>query len=69
MSKKNYRKNYTKAKVKRVHKDMKPDFLVEVKVITPRDLKKLNLIDSRTYREYVKNKIKKDYDGGNVDEN
>lgn len=69
MSKKNYRKNYTKAKVKRVHKDMKQDFLVEVKVITPRDLKKLNLIDSRTYREYVKNKIKKDYDGGNADEN
>lgn len=68
MSKKNYRKNYTKAKVKRVYESTKPDFLVEVKVITIRDLKKQNLIDSRTYREYVKNKIKKDYDGGNADE-
>ena len=37
-------------------------------MLTFEDLKEMNLIDSRTYREYIKKQIKFDYQGGDVDE-
>ena len=62
------KKKYTKAKRKRVYTNAKPDFIISIKKLTLNDLKKLNLISSRDYREYIKSKIKKDYEGENVDE-
>lgn len=66
--KNNYRKNYKRAKVKRYQRKNKPEFLIEVKMLTFKDLQKMDLIDSRTYRECVKRKIKSDYQGGVSDE-
>ena len=33
-----------------------------------KDLRRMELIDSRTYRESIKKKINSDYQGGNADE-
>lgn len=66
--KNNYRKNYKRAKVKRYQRKNKPEFLIEVKMLTFKDLQKMDLIDSRTYRECVKRKINSDYQGGVSDE-
>lgn len=60
MKKKHYKKRYSK--------ETKPEFLIEVKMLTFRDLQKMNLIDSRTYRERIKKQIKSDYQGGNANE-
>ena len=66
--KNNYRKNYKRAKIKRYQRENKPEFLIEVKMLTFKDLQKMDLIDSRTYRESVKRKISSDYQGGVSDE-
>ena len=68
MKKKYYKKNYKRANVQRYSKENKPEFLIEVKMLTFKDLKKIDLIDSRTYRESIKKKINSDYQGGNTNE-
>ena len=72
MKKRNYknncRKNYKRAKVKRYQRENKPEFLIEVRMLTFKDLKKMDLIDSRTYRESIKKKINSDYQGGATNE-
>ena len=54
--------------MKRYSKENKPEFLIEVRMLTFKDLKKMDLIDSRTYRESIKKKINSDYQGGNTNE-
>ncbi len=62
------KKHYKKAKLKRYSKENQPEFLVKVTKLTFKDLKKMNLIDSKTYRESIKKKINIDYQGGNTNE-
>ena len=62
------KKNFTKAEIQKVRDLEKPDFILKISIITYDDLKKWNLIDSRTFREKQKRKIKKDFEGGDVDE-
>ena len=66
--KNNHRKNYKREKVKTYQRKNKPEFLIEVKMLTFKELQKMDLIDSRTYRESVKKKIDSDYQGGVSDE-
>lgn len=68
MKKKHYKKNYKRTKVQRYSKETKPEFLIEVKMLTLKDLHKMNLIDSRAYRKSVKKQINSDYQGGNANE-
>ena len=68
MKKKHYKKNYKRAKVQRYSKENRPEFLIEVRMLTFKDLHKMDLIDSRAYRESVKKQINSDYQGGNADE-
>ena len=68
MKKKHYKKNHKRAKYQKCTKDNKPDFLIEVRMLTLKDLKKMDLIDSRTYRESIKKKINSDYQGGDSNE-
>lgn len=68
MKKKYYKKNYKRANMQRYSKGNKPEFLIEVRMLTFKDLKKMDLIDSRTYRESIKKKINSDYQGGNTNE-
>ena len=68
MKKKYYKKNYKRANVQRYSKENKPEFLIEVKMLTFKDLKKIDLIDSRTYRESIKKQINSDYQGGATNE-
>ena len=62
------KKHYKIAKVQRYSKENIPEFLIEVRMLTFKDLHKMDLIDSRTYRESVKRKISSDYQGGVSDE-
>ena len=68
MKKKHYKKNYKRAKVQRYSKENIPEFLIEVRMLTFKDLHKMDLIDSRVYRESIKKQINSDYQGGNADE-
>lgn len=67
---KSNRKNpkLTKDELKDVHELEKPEFLVNVSILTYSDLKKWHIIDSKTFRRYIKKKIKKDYEGGDLDD-
>ena len=49
-------------------KKKKPKFIVSVSIITYEDLKKWNLIDSKTLRKYRKKKNNSDYEGGDLNE-
>lgn len=68
MKKKHYKKNYKRVNVQRYSKENKPEFLIEVRMLTFKDLHKMDLIDSRAYRESIKKQINSDYQGGNADE-
>jgi len=60
--------NYTKAKIKKVKNLENPDFLVSISIITFKDLKDWNLIDSKELQEYIRKQIISDFEGGDVDE-
>ncbi len=65
------KKRFTKVKsqeVERLERLESPDFILKISIITYDDLKKWNLIDSKTFREKQKRKIKKDFEGGDLDE-
>lgn len=64
MKSKKKKPKFTKAEIKEVRKLENPEFIV----ITYEDLKKWNLIDSKTLRKYRKKKINSDYEGGDVNE-
>ena len=68
MKKNHYKKNYKREKVQRYSKENKPRFLIEVRMLTYKDLKKMDFIDSRTYRESIKKQINSDYQGGATNE-
>ena len=44
MKKKYYKKKYKRANVQRYSKENKPEFLIEVRMLTFKDLKKMDLI-------------------------
>lgn len=62
------KKRFTKVKSQKVERLESPDFILKISIITYDDLKKWNLIDSKTLREKQKRKIKKDFEGGDLDE-
>lgn len=62
------KKRFTKVKSQKVERLESPDFILKISIITYDDLKKWNLIDSKTFREKQKRKIKKDFEGGDLDE-
>ena len=64
--KKQKRKNYTKAKLRKFRNYEKPDFMIKVSILTYDDLKKWDLIDSKTYKMYLRNKVRNDYEGGGL---
>ena len=68
MKSKKKKPKFTKAEIKEIQKFEKPEFIVSVSIITYEDLKKWNLIDSKTLRKYRKKKINSDYEGGDVNE-
>ena len=59
---------FTKAEIREVRKLENPEFIVSVSIITYEDLKKWNLIDSKTLRKHRKKNINSDYEGGDVNE-
>ena len=62
------KKRFTKVKSQKVERLESPDFILKISIITYDDLKKWNLIDSKTFREKQKRKIKKDFEGGDLEE-
>lgn len=68
MKSKKKKPKFTKAEIKEVHDLENPEFIVTVSIITFEDLKKLNLIDSKVLKKYLKKKIETDYNGGDVNE-
>ena len=68
MKKRNFKKNYKRSKKQKYQREYQPEFLIKVKMLTFEDLKEMNLIDSKTYREYIKKQINSDYQGGDVNE-
>lgn len=68
MKKRNCKKSYKRTKKQKYQREYQPEFLIKVKMLSFEDLKEMNLIDSRTYREYIKKQINFDYQGGDVDE-
>ncbi len=60
--------NCTKAEIKKVKNFDSPEFLVSVSIITFKNLKDWNLIDSKELQEYIRKQIISDFEGGDVDE-
>lgn len=60
--------NFTEAEIKKVKNFESPDFLVSVSIITFKNLKDWNLIDSKELQEYIRKQIINDFEGGDVDE-
>ncbi len=60
--------NLTKGKTRKI-KDIKElNNIVSLNLFTTDDLRKLNLIDTKTYNEYLKREVDKNYEGSDVDE-
>ena len=68
MKKRNSKKSYKRSKKQKYQSEYQPEFLIKVKMLNYKDLKDLNLIDSKTYRENIRKQIKFDYQGGDIDE-
>lgn len=68
MKKRNCKKSYKRSKKQKYKREYQPEFLIKVKLLNYKDLKDLNLIDSRTYRESIRKQINSDYQGGDVNE-
>ena len=68
MKKRNSKKSYKKSKKQKYQREYQPEFLIKVKMLNYKDLKDMNLIDSRTYRESIRKQINSDYQGGDIDE-
>ena len=62
------KKNFTKAEIQKVRDLEKPDFILKISVVTYDDLKKWNLMDSKTFKRKIRQQIKKDFEGGNTNE-
>lgn len=60
--------NCTKAEIKKVKNFDSPEFLVSVSIITFKNLKDWNLIDSKELQEYIRKQIISDFEGSDVDE-
>lgn len=53
--------NYTKSKLKHIKNF---DFVFLVQVIPLDEMKKMKIINSNTFKEYLKKQIETDYEGG-----
>lgn len=58
----------TKEELKDIHELEKPEFIMSVNILTYSDLKKWHIIDSKTFKRYIKKKIKSDYEGGDAND-
>lgn len=52
MKSKKKKPKFTKAEIKEIRKFENPEFIVSVSIITYEDLKKWNLIDSKTLKKH-----------------
>lgn len=68
MKSKKKKKNLTKEELNDVHELEKPEFIISTNILTYSDLKKWHIIDSKTFKRYIKKKIKRDYEGGDTDD-
>lgn len=68
MKKRNFKKSCKRSKKQKYQREYQPEFLIKVKLLNYKDLKDMNLIDSRTYREYIRKQINSDYQGGDTNE-
>ncbi len=68
MNSKKKKLNFTKTEIKKVEEIENPDFLVSISLITIKNLKDWNLIDSKKFRECLKKQIISDFEGGDVNE-
>ena len=68
MKKRNCKKSYKRSKKQKYQREYQPEFLIKVKLLDYKDLKEMNLIDSRNYRECIRKQINYDYQGGDIDE-
>ena len=68
MKKRNSKKSYKRSKKQKYQSEYQPEFLIKVKLLNYKDLKDMNLIDLRTYRESIRKQINFDYQGGDIDE-
>lgn len=66
--KKKRRRNYTKAEIRKLREYENPDFTLKIAIVTYDDLKKWNLMDSKTFKRKIRQQIKKDFEGGNTNE-
>ena len=65
--KSNFTKEYQRP-YQRKYNNRKPKIRVSAGFFTYEDLKKCSLIDSKTFREYLRRKIDSDFNGGDVNE-
>ena len=68
MKKRNFKKNYKRSKKQKYQREYQPEFLIKVKLLNYKDLKDMNLIDSKTYIKCIRKQINYDYQGGDVNE-
>ena len=68
MKKRNFKKSYKRTKRKKYKRENEPEFLIKVKMLSFKDLKDMNLIDSKTYKEFIRKQINSDYQGGDENE-
>ena len=62
------REHFTKTEIQKVQNLENQDFILKVAIVSYADLKKWKLIDSKTFRKYLKKQIESDYEGGDLDE-
>lgn len=68
MKKRNCKKSYKRTKKKKYKREYQPEFIIKVKLLNYKDLKDMNLIDSKTYSKCIRKQINYDYHGGDVNE-
>ena len=68
MKKRNCKKSYKRTKKQKYKREYQPEFLIKVKLLNYKDLKDMNLIDSKTYSKCIRKQINYDYQGGDVNE-
>ena len=57
MKKRNCKKSNKRTKRQKYKRENTPEFLIKVKMLNYKDLKDMNLIDSKTYKECIKKQI------------
>ncbi len=58
----------TQKEIKDVRELENPSFKIKISILTYSDLKKWHIINPKVFNDYIKKKIKRDYDGSDCDE-